>query len=104
MRTINLIAIPNQSLSVRLDDVRYEFRFKETNGIMMVDITRNDVVILSGQRIVAGTPLIPYTYLEHGNFFILTEDEDLPYYTQFGITQSFVYLTVAEIEAIRAGI
>lgn len=103
MRTINLSTVPSQSLSVRLDDIRFVLRFKEAAGIMAVDITADEEVLLTGCRVLAGEPLIPYRRLEAGNFVLLTLDGALPDWRQFGNTQTLVYLSAAEIEAIRNG-
>lgn len=101
MKQIAIEAIPNQSLSINLDDGLYNITLKSTNGCMSADIVRDGETILSGERIAAGTPLIPYRYLESGNFMLLTDDDDLPDYTKFGITQTLIYATQAELEALR---
>lgn len=103
MQTIGIQAIPNQSFSVRLDNQLYDFSIKSTSGVMSVTIARNGETILSNSRCVAGVPLIPYQYLENGNFIILTSNGDYPDYTQFGITQTLVYASEEELETIRAG-
>ncbi len=41
-------------------------------------------------------------YLEAGNFLFLTANYQLPYYTQFGTTQSLFYFTAEELDALRA--
>lgn len=104
METIGLQAIPNQQLTVVLDAVLYNLTFRATNGCMSVDMLRAGEVVVSGQRIVAGQPFLPYVVLEgqYGNFVMLTQDGDLPYYDQFGLTQTLVWATAAEIGAIRA--
>ncbi len=96
--------ISNQSLSIQLDEIRYGFRFKDIGNMMSVDISINDIVILEGQRIVGGFPLIPYKYLEGdgGNFMFLTELGDIVYWDQFGITQSLMYFSTEELGDIRA--
>jgi len=98
---IQLDPVPNQTVGIRLEDELYSLTIKETAGVMSVDIKRADVYILRGVRIVAGTPLLPYRYLEIGNFVLLTENEELPEYPLFGVSQSLVYVTAAEIEALR---
>jgi hypothetical protein len=98
---IALAAIPNQSLSIRLEDRLYNLTLWATRGVMSADIERDGVFIVRGARIVAGTPLIPYRYLESGNFVMLTENEEYPDYALFGISQSLVYVTIAELEALR---
>jgi|SRR6185437_311954 len=103
MLEIDLAAIPNQALSIRLDDNQYNISIIETCGCMSVTILRNNEIIIQNVRAVGGTLLIPYRYLESGNFFIDTADNELPDYTKFGITQSLVYISQAELGAIRAG-
>ncbi len=98
---IDLQAIPNQSLSATLDDVRYELTFKDIGGLMSLDIVRDNVTLNPGGRIVAGTPLIPYRYQESGNFIITTEGGQIPYFTSFGITQFLIYASAAELVVFR---
>lgn len=102
MITVTLDSIPNQSFSIRLDNKLYNITIKQSNDIMIATIIRDGILLLSGIRIVAGTPLIPYQYLESGNFMLLTTNGDLPDYTQFQITQFLVYASRVELEVIRA--
>lgn len=101
MRTIPLAAIPNQDLSVRLDNQRLVLRLKEAEGVMVADLDRDGVRILSGTRVLAGEPIIPYGYLEIGNFMLTTIDDELPDWRNFGATQSLVYLTAAEVAVLK---
>lgn len=101
MRTIPLAAIANQELSVRLDNERLVLRLKEATGVMVADLDRDGVRVLSGVRVLAGEPIIPYRYLESGNFMLLTINEELPDWRLFEVTQSLVYLTAAEVDALR---
>lgn len=101
MRTIPLSAVPNQSLSVRLDDTRLVLRLKEANGVMVADLERDNETVILGTRVLAGEPIIPYRYLEQGNFLILTINDELPDWNLFGISQTLVYLTIAEVDALR---
>lgn len=99
--TVNIRAIPNQRFGVLLDGDRYELELKSCNGVMCATISRNDVLLVSGLRCVAGTPLLPYRYLERGNFIFVTENEEYPDWMKFGATQSLVYVTAAEVEDAR---
>lgn len=103
MFNLTLQPIPNQTLTTLLDGSVYDMTFKECNGAITCDITRDNVSILKGQRVVAGNPIIPYKYLEKGNFVLTTLNEELPDYTQFGASQMLVYITVADLAVIRAG-
>ena len=105
MIEIALAAIPSQTFTIQVDGSTYNFALKATNtGIMVATIVRDNVVLLSAERLVAGYPMIPYFYLEEGNFVLTTMNDDLPYYSQFGITQFLIYASIAEIAALRAGV
>lgn len=101
MRNIPLAAIANQELSVRLDDERLVLRLKEARGVMVADLDRDGVRIISGVRVLAGEPIIPYRYLESGNFLLTTVNDELPDWRKFASTQRLVYLTVAEVDALQ---
>lgn len=101
MRDVPVTATPNQSLSILLDNERIVLRLKEANGVMVADVERDGSTIILGTRVLAGEPIIPYHYLEDGNFILLTINDELPDWQQFGQTQSLVYLTTAEVEALR---
>lgn len=97
MKEIPIKQFPRQSLSVVLEGSLYELSLKECNGIMAVTVVRDGVTIVSNRRAVAGVPVIPSGYLEEGNFLILTNNEDLPYYTKFEGSDIFVYVTAEEL-------
>lgn len=103
MREIELQAIPNQSFSVVLDNTNYEIAVRETGGVMSVDVTRQNVRVVSGARVVAGQLILNYADLEdgQGNFMFLTKDGDMPYYDQFGNTQFLMYASATELAAVR---
>lgn len=101
MIDINLTAIPNQSLTIKLEDSLYTITVKETRGVMSLDLLRDNEAVLLGSRMLPNSPLIPYRYLESGNFVMLCDGEEYPDYRLFGDTQSLVYVTVAELEALR---
>lgn len=117
MIQIPVTNIPNQSLNIVLDNNNYLIRIhacqdvstKGTSirilgqGILAVDIIRNDEVIVSGSRAVCGYPLIPYKYLEDGNFIFTTENDQYPNWRLLGINQFLIYASQAELEAIRNG-
>jgi hypothetical protein len=102
MNIIGLAAVPNQTISLNLEDSFYELTFKVANLVMQVDISRDNEILVQGQRCSPGAFLIPYKYLEKGNFFLDTQDGDYPDYTQFGVTQTLYFFTDLELEEIRA--
>lgn len=101
MRQISLAAIPNQSFSVTLDGRRYDLAFKDADGVMVANVARDDVVIATGQRLVAGQPVLPYRWQESGNFVLLTEGDELPDWTLFGSTQFLYFLSADELAEAR---
>ena len=98
MVTIELAAVPNQSLTVTLAGNRYAITLKATGTVMAATIERNGVALVSGQRVVAGEPIIPYRYLaEDGNFIISTEGNALPDWQEFGASQFLFFASAAEL-------
>ncbi len=100
---IPLIATEKQSLSLLLENIRYDLTVKLCNGIMAVTVIRDGVTVIENRRAVASVPVIPGGPREFGNFIFITQDDDLPYWDKFGGSQQFFYLTVAEMEAMRDG-
>jgi len=102
---IPLRNIPTQSLSIELDGNGYDILIRAVNTltaqVMSFDITINNEIVVIGQRVVAGTPVIPYRELTEygGNFFILTNDGDLPDYNEFEISQYLIFATQDELDA-----
>lgn len=112
MQNVPITNVPNQSFSIQLEGIWYDFTFRMCATAigaspfylaptMAVDIVRDNVAIVTGQRCVANFWLIPYRYLEQGNFFFVTDNDDLPDWNQFGITQFLMYATVEELAAAR---
>ena len=101
MLDIPLDNIPNQSFSMTIENDFYDMTIKETNGVMSCSIIRNNIIIQQGARMTSGYLLIPYIYQESGNFFMLTENDDYPYYDRFGIDQFLRYIPQSEINILR---
>lgn len=101
MIQINLAAIANQSLNIRLDNRLYGITVKEAAGVMAIDLVRDNVMLLQGQRLVSGSPVIPYQYLESGNFVFITLNDEYPEYPQFGAGQFLLYASADEVLQLR---
>src|SRR5262245_38111688 len=101
-QSVPLAAIPNQSFSVRLADSLYDITVRSSDGIMVVDIARDTVLIVEGMRALAGVPLLPYRHLESGNFVFFTANNELPDYNQFNVTQELVYFDAEALASFRA--
>lgn len=97
MIQVNIAAISNQSLSIRLENRLYVLTLKETRGVMSMDIMRDGETVVQGQRLVAGSPVIGYPYRATGNFVFITLDEEYPDWRQFGAGQFLLYATAAEV-------
>lgn len=101
MRIVDIDPVPNQSFSLTIDGNRWDFVIKQAVSSMIFDLSLNDLTILSGQRIVSGSPLIPYSYLSgRGNFIMLTDADEIPYWDKFGVTQQLIYASAEEIEEL----
>ncbi len=103
MIEIPIQAVPNQSLTFESVGGRYDLVIRDSDGIVSVDVTREDVVIIQGSRAMPSGAIIPYRHLESGNFAIITEEDAYPAYLEFGVSQRLFYLTPAELEALRSG-
>src|SRR5690242_19198724 len=101
MQRLSLQAIPNQNFNIQLDNILYNITIKTGGLFMFVDIIRNGTPIVLGMRAVAGTFLIPYQYLESGNFLIITANQEYPDYNQFGTTQYLMYFSPSDLENLR---
>jgi hypothetical protein len=102
MLIVPLAAIPNQSFNIFLDNNEWDFTIYTVGNVMAADVVLNGAIILLGQRLTPVTPVIPYRYLENGNFLFITENFDYPDYTMFGASQNLFYVSPTELEAIRA--
>ena len=102
MIEIPLDATPNQLLSFQVGQQFYNLEIKACQDMMYASLTRNNVVISSNSRLVAGGLLLPYQYQEDGgNLAFVTNPGDAPWYEQFGVTQFLIFYTAAELEAAR---
>jgi hypothetical protein len=101
MQQIPLQAVPNQEFSITLDDDLYDLTIKTMDNITCVSIVRNGIDIIDNIRCVPFAPVMPSRYEETGNFAFVTSNGELPYYTQFNVTQQLIYLSAAELVAAR---
>lgn len=102
MQEIPLIAASRQSLSVVVNSNRWGVRIYEVQpGLMCADFTLADVPQMLGVRCVAGSPLLPYDYLQTiggGNFAFVTLGNALPWWEQFGTPNCrLIYASAGEI-------
>lgn len=101
MRVVPLAAVPNQSFTVTLNETRWSLRLTAGRGVAICDVSKSGELLLSGSRVLAGEPLIPYAYLQAGNFLFVVNGGDLPDYQKFNVSQFLVYLSDDEINSIK---
>lgn len=97
MQIVPLQAIPNQSVTLQVDDNFYYLTIKSTRGVIAVTISINGIEIVSSARAVAGEFIIQSRYLQNGNFAFYTPNNYLPDYTLFGTTQQLLYYSPSEL-------
>ncbi|UNY40210.1 structural protein [Pseudomonas phage vB_PcuM_ KLEP17-4] len=98
MRTIPLAAVPNQQVTVNIDENRWTIRIKQATTSIIADITLNDEPLLLGMRVSVGTPIIPFRHLAtNGNFLLIVDGEYLPDWHEFGTQQVLVYVAPGEL-------
>lgn len=97
MQEIPLLPVANQTFSVNLDSGLFTVTLREANGVMAADVNIDGTDVVTGLRVCAEEPIIPYAYLQNGNLVLYTQDDALPYWDQFGTSQTLFYLTDAEM-------
>ena len=96
MREISLQAVPNQHITVSLNDEAWDIEIKTCIQFMTVSIWCDGEAIILGQRIVEGKLLIPYRHLAvKGNFFI--DGNDKIDWQELGRSQNLYYIPAGEL-------
>lgn len=99
MRVVPFSAAPNQSFTITVDGTRWSLALKDCGEVLCVDVDRDGVAVLRATRALAGEAIIPYRYLQSGNFLFLTNGDELP---RPGGQQALVYLSAAEMAVLPA--
>ena len=92
VQLINLVANANQSFTLIIDNHRYEVTIRSSFSGVCVDLVVDDLMVVSGVRILPKEPMVPYDYMTSGNFVLLTEMDQLPDFREFGTTQFLFYV------------
>lgn len=98
MQVLPIKTLPNQQLSVILNSNQWDIFIRDVNGAISVSLSKNSVMVAENARAVAGVRILQAAYQEDGNFAIISNNQSVPDYTQFGITQFLVYISPAELE------
>lgn len=101
MQTIQIQPIPNQEFTFVIDNNQWTITLKTTINIVSATLVLNGNIVIQNVRCVANEIIIPSRYQESGNFLFLTQNFQLPDYTQFGTTQTLVYISAAELNVRR---
>lgn len=101
MLQLPLAPVPNQQFQAVLDGNTWDITLRATNGVMSATLGRNGSTVVENARCVAGAFIIPSRYEEAGNFLFLTANNALPSYPLFGMSQSLIYVSAAELAVFR---
>ncbi len=102
MQVIPIQAIPSQTFSyIDSDNNQWSIAIKLVADQVAFSLSLNGQIILENITAVAGIRIIPYDYLEQGNFVLITQNQQIPDYTQFGTTQQLVFLSKSDILSFR---
>jgi len=95
---INLEQVPNQNFQLVVEQDSYDITLLTITDLTYVSITRNNEVIISNTKAVPNKNILEnlYQYNEHGNF-LFTGEDDYPFYENFGVSNTFQYVTKAEV-------
>lgn len=102
MQSIPIQALPAQTFTY-VDPANNQWNI----GVQLVieqlafSFTLNGLPLIKNVTAVAGIRIIPYDYLENGNFVLITQSQQVPDYRQFGTTQHLLFLEAADIKAFR---
>lgn len=103
MQLIELQNIPNQIFNVVLNNVDYRIQLKTIQGLTLVSVWRNGVVVFHNQIGVPNAYINPYDYVSsNGKLFFECLDNEYPNYKKFGNTQRLYFLTPEEVASHEA--
>lgn len=96
---IPLEQLPNQSLTITLDNSRYLIEVKTiTDELMSISVTRNDILLVQNMRAMPATRLLfPHQAARYGNFAFVTTNDEYPHYTAFGAGHELYYIPASEL-------
>ena len=103
MQILPLIQVASQEFTFRDGDTRWTVRLKDCGDVMAATILRDEAIVVSGVRALPGEFLIPFVYLETGNFMFVTEGDELPSGPMLGRGQELYYFDAAEMVDLRNG-
>lgn len=103
MRTVSLSnALPNQSLTLTEDGDFYELTIRSLKNVMLMDISRNGVVLLTSCRCVDASLILPrYKESGRGNFAFFNDSQNYPWWEDFGTSTRLQYYSPDDLAEAR---
>lgn len=98
MQLINLDPIPNQSFSTYIDGVPYSITLRTAQNATLATIESGGRPLITNALCVPGGNILPYpAYKKAGNFRFMCQDNQYPYYENFGKTCFLTYVPEEEL-------
>lgn len=104
MKIVSLVnTLPNQSLTFTEDGDFYEMTVRAINNVMLMDVSRNGVELLTSHRCVDRSLVLPrYKESGRGNFSFWNDQQNYPWYEDFAVTTFLSYYSPSELAEARA--
>lgn len=98
MQLINLDSIPNQSFSTYIDGVPYSITLRTAQGATLVTIESGGEALITNALCVPGENLLSYnSRRKKGNFRFVCQNDEYPYYENFGKNCFLTYVPEEEL-------
>ncbi|OCJ20026.1 hypothetical protein [Serratia sp. 14-2641] len=96
---IKIEPTPNQDLTIRLGDHRYEISIKSiSDDLMCISIIRDNVMLIRGVRAMPSLLFLPqHLEMGAGNFAFITVNDEYPNYQKFGGDHQLYYYAPGEV-------
>lgn len=96
---IQLEPLPNQNLTIRLGEHRYEISIKSvSDDLMCISIERDNVMLIQSVRAMPSMMFLPkHKAMGKGNFAFITVNDEYPNYRKFGGDHQLYYYTPEEV-------
>lgn len=98
MNIIPLEPIPNQSFSTTVEGITYKITLRTAQNATLASIESAGRTLITNALCVPGGNILPYpAYRKGGNFRFVCQDNQYPYYENFGKTCFLAYIPKAEL-------
>lgn len=103
MFLIPLQPVPNQEFNIVLNGKDYHIALHTIQDLTYMSCWVDGKILFHSQLCTPNNWVNPYNYVSvNGKFYFRCLEEQYPIFTQFGITQSLVFYTAEEVEALNA--